>query len=137
MNYTLKIIGIYVGVFVASLGLTKGYNMLCNNRTINKPAYHMESRAIGLNGHIEYTKYADNSQDVKEYPGLGHRLFDSQLFQDLNGDNLVDIIRKNGSELKMNRVTELLVRKHDYNSNKERFDKADKKLQELAKKYSK
>ncbi|OIO61682.1 hypothetical protein COY26_01945 [Candidatus Woesearchaeota archaeon CG_4_10_14_0_2_um_filter_33_10] len=137
MKDTLKMIGLYVGVTLALLGLARGINIHFNNRTINKPAYYMESRAIGLSGHVEYIKYADGSQDVKEYPGFGHRLFDSQLSQDLDGDGLVDRIRKNGSEFKMNGLSELLVRKYDYESNKERFDKEDKKLQELATKYSK
>ena len=77
----------------------------------------------------------DGSQDVKEYPSLGHRLFDSELYQDLNGDGLVDRIRRNGAEWKMNRLSELLVREYDYQSDKERFDEADKQLQELMVKY--
>ena len=72
------------------------------------------------------TVYADGTQDVKEYPGLGHRIFDSELRQDLNGDGLVDRIRRNGSELKMHRLSELLVRKNDYLGNKDSSGTATK-----------
>jgi hypothetical protein len=72
---------------------------------------------------------------VKEYPGLSHRLFDSELHQDLDGDGFVDRIRRNGAEWKMNNLSELLVREHDYDAHKERFDEADTQLKELMDKY--
>ena len=139
MRDSLKMIGVSVGIFAGIMGPVllgvRGCNMALNNRSIEKSAYHLESRATGLNGHIEYTRYSDGSQDVKKYPGLGHRLFDSELHQDLNGNGLVDRIRKNGAEWKMNRLSELLAREDDYQSNKERFDEADKQLQGLMEKY--
>lgn len=118
------------------LGL-RGLNNLCNNRTINKPSYETHSYATGLTGHIEYTKYHDGSKDVKIYPSLGHRLWDSELHQDLDGDGKIDRIRRQGAEWKMNRLSELLVRENDYLTNKKRFDEADKRLQELTRKYNK
>jgi hypothetical protein len=135
MKDALKTIGIYAGIIAALLGGARGCNMAWNNRTMDRPAYTSVNYATGLSGHIEYTRYADGSQDVKEYPGVGHRLFDSELHQDLNGDGLVDRIRQNGAEWKMNRLSELLVREQDYQANKERFDEADRKLQELRAKY--
>ena len=135
MKDTLKTIGVGAAIIATLLGGVRGCNMAWNNRTLNKPAYTSVNYATGLTGHIEYTRYADGSQDVKEYPGLGHRLFDSELHQDLNGDGLVDRIRQNGAEWKMNRLSDLLVREHDYQANKERFDEADRQLQELMAKY--
>lgn len=114
----------------------RGCNNLFNNRTINKPSYETHSYATGLTGHVEYTKYHDGSQDIKIYPSLGPRLWDSELHQDLNGDGKIDRIRRQGAEWKMNRLSELLVRENDYLTNKKRFDKADKKLLELMEKYN-
>lgn len=131
----LKIIGVYAGIILAMLGGVRGCNMALNNRTLDKSAYHIESRATGLTGHVEYTRYSDGSKDVKKYPGIGHRMFDSELHQDLNGDGLVDRIRRNGAEWKFNRLSKLLVREHDYQANKDRFDKADAQLQNLMVKY--
>lgn len=112
------------------------YNRALNNRSIERPAHQTESRAIGIYGHIEFTRYSDESIDIKEYPGFApHRLFDSELYQDLNGDGLVDRIRQNGAEWKMNRLSELLVREYDYEAHKDRFDEADKQLQGLMVKY--
>ena len=128
--------GITAGVFLIGGLIGRGCNMLCNNRKINKPAYKTVSYATGLNGHVEYTRYKDGSQDVKIYPGLGHRMWDSELNQDLDGNGKIDRIRKNGSELKMNKLSELLVREHDYKEHKERFDKADGRLKGLMEKYS-
>jgi len=135
MKDTLKMIGIYAVMFAALLGGVRGCNMAWNNRSLDKPAYQTESYATGLTGHVEFTRYSDGSMDVKEYPGLGHRIFDSELHQDLNGDGFVDRIRRNGAELKMNRLSEILVRENDYQANKERFDKADTQLQDLIAKY--
>jgi len=135
MKDKLKTIGVVATIVAALLGGVRGCNMAWNNRTFDRPAYTSVNYATGLTGHIEYTRYADGSQDVKEYPGLGHRLFDSELHQDLNCDGLVDKIRRNGAEWKMNRLSELLVREHDYHANKGRFDEADKQLQELMAKY--
>jgi len=139
MGEILKIAGTYTSLLAGIIGIVllagRGCNNYLNNRTIDKPAYHTESRALGLSGHVEYTKYLDGSQDVKIYPSLGHRLFNSELHQDLNGDGLVDRIREDGSELKANRLKDILIRKQDYSINKERFDKADRQLQELMTKY--
>lgn len=135
-----KILWVYAGIYIGIFGLiglgARGYNMLMNNRTIDKPTHHTVSYATGLTGHVEYTRYVDGSQDVKIYPGLGHRLWDSELHQDLNGDGAVDRIRKNGAEWKMNRLSELLIREYDYDTSKDRFDKADERLQNLMKKYA-
>lgn len=130
-----KIVGLYVGVIAILLGVVRGCNMAWNNKSIVKPAYQTESRATGLYGHVEFTRYSDGSQDVKEYPSFAHRLFDSELHQDLDGDGLVDRIRQNGAEWKMNHLSTLLVREHDYDAHKKRFDKADKQLQDLMARY--
>ena len=120
---------------VGFLGLTflgvRGYNNLMNNREIEKPSYRTVSYATGLTGHVEHTQFSDGSQDVKIYPGLGHRLWDSKLYQDRDGDGDVDRIRQNGAEWKMNRLSKMLIREQDYDKHKKEFDEADEKLQEL------
>ena len=135
MKDTIKMISIGAGIIGAMLLGARGCNMAWNNRSTDKPAYRTESRASGLYGHVEYTRYSDGSQDVKEYHGFAHRLFDSELHQDLNGDGLVDRIRRDGPEWKMHRLNDILERKVDYESNKDRFDKADAQLKELMIKY--
>ena len=135
MKDTIKMISIGAGIIGAMLLGARGCNMAWNNRSTDKPAYRTESRASGLYGHVEYTRYSDGSQDVKEYHGFAHRLFDSELHQDLNGDGLVDRIRQNGAGWKMNHLSELLIREHDYDGNKDRFDEADAQLQDLTVKY--
>ncbi len=89
-----KLIGLSLSIpltaIVVALGVTKGLNHYLNDNEINAPGYKSVSYATGLSGHVEYTRYSDGSQDVKIYPGLGHRLFDSELHQDLNGDGHVD-----------------------------------------------
>jgi len=137
MKNGLKTIGIFAGILgVMALGV-RGCNMAWNNRTLNKPAYTSHSYATGLYGHTEFTKYSDGSRDVKIYPGFAHRLFDSELHQDLDGDGKIDRIRQNGAEWKMNRLSELLVRENDYSFNQERFDEADEQLQKLTREYDK
>ena len=125
-----------VGIFGTFILGVAGYNQIMNNRIINSPAYQTGSYATGIIGHVEYTKYSNGSQDVKEYPNFGYRMFSSEIHQDLNGDGLVDRIREEGPEFKMHRLSTILVRENDYLANKERFDQADKQLQELIKKYS-
>ncbi len=126
-------LGVSIGI---PLLVARGCTMLFNNKQIVNPAYKTVSYATGLNGHIEYTRYSDGSQDVKSYPGVGHRMWDSELQQDLDGDGLIDRIRRNGAEWKANSLREILVRTTDYQANKGRFDKADKRLQLLMEKYS-
>ncbi len=127
---------IVIGSVVGCLALVgRSYNTVMNNRKIDSSAYKTVSYVKGMTGHLEYTKFFDGSQDVKIYPGLGHNLWDSEFHQDLNGDGLVDRVRRHGAEWKMHRLTELLVREYDYDKNKDRFDEADKQLQELMKKY--
>jgi len=127
---TLAILGVMFG------GI-RGCNSAWNNKTIEKPSYTTNSRASGLFGHVEFTKYADGSYDVKVYPKLAHRYFNSQLNQDLDGDGLVDRIRQNGSEVRMNSLKKILIRESDYLENKELFDSADSQLQSLIEEYSK
>jgi len=123
---------LFVGtLLVLPLGGVAGCNRAFNNKTIETPAYELHSYGTGINGHVEYTKYSDGSQDIKVYPGWGHRMFDSDLFQDLDGDGKVDKIRRNGAEWKMNSIREILVREQDYKANKKRFDNADERLQDL------
>ena len=135
MNDTIKGIGLFVvGAGVLLLGV-RGCNVALNNRTIVKSAFYTESRATGIYGHVEYTRYSDGSQDIKIYSSLSHRFFGSELHQDFNGDGLVDRIRRDGPEWKMHRLNDILERKIDYESNKDRFDKADAQLKELMIKY--
>lgn len=139
MKEILKLIGISGGtiatIFGVVLGTTRECNMIYNNHEISEQGHYSVSRAKGVMGHIEFTRYDDGSQDIKEYPWFGHRFLDSELRQDLNGDGQVDRIRQNGSETKMNRLVKILIRKHDYYKNKAKFDKADAQLRELMAKY--
>jgi len=126
-------LGIVTGISAVLLLLgTRGCSMAWNNWEVKKTGYRSRSFATGISGHTEYTLYSDGSQDVKIYHGLGHRAIDSELLQDLDGDGKVDRIRVNGSEIKMNSLRELLIREHDYDEHKERFDEADEEMQELA-----
>lgn len=111
-------------------------NTAWNNKTISNPGYQTESYSSGIFGHVEFTTYSDNSHDIKIYPGLSHRYFNSQLNQDLNGDGLVDRIRESGGEVRMNSLKNILTRENDYNTNKKLFDKADEQLKYLINKYS-
>ena len=133
---SIKEIGLLVGALCTMALATRGCNSAFNNITINNAAYHTESYATGLTGHVEYTRYSNGSQDIKIYPGLSHRLFGSELHQDLNGDGLVDRIRQDGPEWKMHRLNGILVREFDYSTNKKRFDEADRQLRELMEKHS-
>ena len=118
--------------------ITRGCNNLFNNKQMKSNSYSMDSYATGITGHVEYTRYNDKSKEIKVYPGLaglGHRLFDSELLQDLNGDGKIDRIRINGAGWKMNSLTDILVREYDFDKNKDRFDEADKMLSGLIEKY--
>jgi hypothetical protein len=136
----LKDIGKIASIPIIILGsttlLVRGCNKAYNNRTINAPSHHTVSYATGMLGHIEYTQYPNHNQEVKIYPGLGHRYVSSELHQDFNGDGLVDRIRIDGPEWKMNQLNDILDRTYDYAAHKQEFDNADKQLQELMKKYS-
>lgn len=141
MSVLIKAIGFYATIASGIVGISlltgRGCNNFFNNREVNRQSYSMVSYATGISGHVEYIRFLDGSQDVKIYPDWGHRLFDSELDQDLNGDGKVDRIRRNGSEWKLHRLDEMLIRETDYKTNKERFDHADGILQDLMKKYPK
>ncbi len=132
---TLKTIVTGLVIIVGGICGVIGYNVALNNRTLFRPGYTSVNYATGLTGHTEYTRYADGSQDVNKYPGIVYRALDSEFHQDLNGDGLVDRIRRNGAEWKMNRLGKVLVRKLDYPSHSKMFDKADEQLQALMAKY--
>lgn len=132
----LAVVGINASILAAPALGTRLINMAWNNRSADNPGYHMESFATGITGHVEFIRYNDGSMDVKEYPGIGRRIFDSELYQDLDGDGLVDRIRRNGAEWKFNKLNEVLVRNQDYETHQGRFDKADEQLQDLIDKYA-
>jgi len=132
----LKQAVLWAGLISIIGGGMKACNNAWNNKSISNPGYKTESHALGLFGHVEFTTYSDGSHDVKIYPQLSHRYYSSQLNQDLDGDDKVDRIRQNGSEVRMNSLKKILTREYDYNTNKELFDEADKQLQNLILKYS-
>ena len=72
---------------------------------------------------------------MKVYSRFGHRSWESELHSDLDGDGVIDRIRRNGSELKGNSQLGILIRKYDYEGNEKRFDKADSRLKKLMEKY--
>lgn len=132
-KYLLNPVTIPLTVMILSLAGTRGCNMVFNNKDVDKLGRHTISKSTGLLGHVEYTKYNDNSSDLKTYPSiLGHRYSSSKLYQDLDGDSKIDRIRINGPEWQMNRIKDILIREYDYEDNQKEFDKGD----ELLKKYS-
>lgn len=72
----------------------------------------------------------DGSEEVKIYPGIGHKAGRSVTYYNTNGDNLVDKIRIQGSAYSHNRLIDILVRETDYQTHSGEFDKADKALLE-------
>lgn len=134
-NATIGDVAVIVGVLGGTLLLAGGCNAINNNRHVETEAYTIHSRATGLYGHKEFTRYADGSMDVKLYPSLSHRMLSSELYQDFDGDGLVDRIRVNGSELSFHRLKKLLVREQDYYEHSEDFIEADELLRELMEKY--
>ncbi|MBI2045485.1 hypothetical protein HYT23_05480 [Candidatus Pacearchaeota archaeon] len=119
-----------LGAVAVPLVLAVGINRGCNNQAISHPGYHAVSKANGLSGHTEYVKYADGSQEVKIYPGLGHGLFSSRLLEDFNGDSLIDRIRENSGTIQANKLKRILIRDFDSTAYKEEFAEADRELQE-------
>ena len=125
----------YVLVILLMVFLVTGINCFMNNQDISTEAYTLHSDATWLFGHTEYIKYHDGSQDVKIYPKLSHRYYDSIIYQDIDGDNKVDRIRANAPDYKYNKFSVLLFREYDLQNNQKKFDKADKVLEELIAKY--
>ena len=134
MKRELIAVGVGLGMFLSG---ARGCNNLWNNKYIRTSAHETNSYATGLTGHVEYSRYADGSRDIKIYPGFGHRLFDSKLYQDLDGDGDVDRIRENNGGWKMNSLDRLSSKEVDYILDRDEFDEADKVLKELINKYGK
>ncbi len=122
-------------IFGVAALMARRYNEYCNNQHLSHPGYAVVSSARGICGHTEYSRYEDGSQDVKVYFGLGHDLFDSLFYQDINGDGKVDRIRRESGKIKMNRLEELLMRTYDYQQHKKDFDEADRVLRGQMQKY--
>lgn len=132
---------ITAGILIIGIGISflfyRGCNMLMNNRTVKSKGYVMYSQATGIRGRDELVVYHDGSMDVKTYNKyFRHKHSSSKLFQDKNGDGLIDRIRYNAPEYKFHRST-ILVRKFDYDDNKKEFENADSKLKQLVEKYVK
>ncbi len=131
MSESLKALAFVLGVSGTTI-LTMGVvNNALNNQAINKPGYSLFSEANGLYGHTEYLRYENGSQEVIIFPS--HRYsYEVKFFNDLNGDGFVDRIRSNGNGLKFNKLQEVLIRKHDFDSHKTEFAEADSTLQALS-----
>lgn len=126
----------FLGLLTIIAGGVRGCNQAWNSYEITQESHQTYSYPTGITGHVEYSIFNDDSQEIKTYPSFGHRLFDSRLYQDLDGDNKIDRIRENGSEIKMNSLDKLLTRQFDYQTNQDLFDKGDLLLIELQKKYN-
>ncbi len=135
MNSVVGYVGAIILTIGIGLGVARGCDMMWNNRTIQSNGATTISRATGISGHREFTRYDSGAMDVKIYADFGHRLFSSKLYQDLNGDAQVDVIREQGSEWTMHRLKSLLLRETDYTTEKARFDQADKVLETLINQY--
>ncbi|MDK2849661.1 MAG: hypothetical protein PWP03_248 [Candidatus Woesearchaeota archaeon] len=129
--------GIIGTVVTFNYGMSNKINKFFNDKIIEKPGYYLVSYPKGLFGHVEFTKYKDGSFEVLIYKGFGREAYSSKLYQDINGDGLVDRIRVNDVAWKYHKLNDLLIRDFDYETHKEEFDKADKVLEDLIKKYIK
>lgn len=116
------LIGIGVG---AGAGLHRGCNVHYNSYETRTPKYHTVSKATGIAEHIDYTKYADGTEEIRFSPGI--RINPEKIYFNSGKDNEVDRIRKHSNHTGK---LELLVRDLDYETNKEEFDKADQLLLE-------
>jgi hypothetical protein len=126
---------LWVLFLVAFFVITCALNTLFNNKSVSGQGFMAVSHVTGIYSHDEYIKYESGAQEVKSYPGISHRYGSSVLFEDLDGDNLIDVISTHGSEMSFNRLKLLLLRKYDYPKNKRFFDNADKLLEKLRNKY--
>ncbi|MFH1376836.1 MAG: hypothetical protein ABIH25_04325 [Candidatus Woesearchaeota archaeon] len=126
-------VGLYIAIFGLTALVARGCNMAWNNKNVEELGRHTVSNATKISGHEEFTLYPDGSSDLKIYPGImGHRYMSSKLYQDIDGDQLVDRIRINGPEWQFNRLKDVLVRSTDYSDYKDEFDKADRKIRKKA-----
>lgn len=137
-----KAIATQVGVVAALMGVSLLGIRVCNeglNRQfIPHPGYVLVSYPTDVSSHIEFLRYNDGSHQVKIYPTPSLFANNNPLFEDFNGDGLVDRIHENSSHTwGLNKHKGLFLRKQDYDTNKEKFDDADKQLQALIAKYSK
>jgi len=127
----LLIAAAVVGVYFVSNWM----NSMHNTKHVVTKGYQLESVSNGMDGHTEFIRYKDGSCDIKIIPKK-ESYDDTQYYQDLDGDGLIDRIRRSSNFTTTNRrLTELLIRKHDYSSKKSDFDKADNTLSKLMDKY--
>ncbi len=123
-----KTITIALGAIIGTVFGFHACNVVCNDRIEKTDSYLLVSKPDGIMGHIEYVRYEDASQEVKEYSGFGHRIFGSEICEDRNGDSLTDHIRRNSGEVFMNRLDDLFVRSQDYALHAQDFDNCDQKI---------
>ena len=96
----------------------------CNNYIINKPnlvSYSHPTEYFNPAGKCEYTRLRDNSEEILI------REDDKILrFQNFDGDDTVDRIRIDKYVSRdLFRLEDILIRKIDYQNNKDLFNKAD------------
>ena len=83
---------------------------------------------------MEYISLTDGSEEVL-VRAMGRNM---TLYQNLDGDNTIDRIRKEKFIAGWNtRLEDILIRRLNYQENKEEFDSADKLLLEERKRYKK
>jgi len=120
-----------VGVIATPLAIMRGCNSYFNNKEVDHPSYQTHSFATGIDGHTEFTRYEDGSQEVLTIPSL-HRMWESRISLDIDGDNIVDRIRIIDGEHKSNK-SELLIREDDFDGDRgSEFYYEDKKMRELS-----
>ena len=113
-----------------------GINTAFNRRIIEHEAYTSYNQVHGPLGHIEYTVYKNGATDIKVYNSVGHRAVGSLLYQETNGDNYVDKIRRNGPEWRFNQLVYILLAETDSVTHEKDFEKANEMLARMREKHS-
>lgn len=135
-NGNKLIAGVIGGILVLTLGGVRGCNYMHNNTTTQSLGHVTQSYSTGISGHVDYSKFKDGSYEIKTYPSFGHKLFDSKLYTDFDGDGKIDRIRVHNGEMGMNSLEKLLVRDFDYDKNSDEFDNGDTLLNNLIVEYN-
>lgn len=129
MDELVKYIGkaaLVLGLLFGSIfGIARGCNVHFNSYETKTQKYHTVSKATGIGEHIDYTRYADGTEEIRVAPG--NRWASEKMYFNSGNDPEVDRIRKHSIHTGK---LELLIRETDYAKNKEEFDKADQLLLE-------
>lgn len=124
---TYQIIGLSItGVAVLTLALSTLLKS-CNNYSLSNRNLTSTSRALStwdFRSKLEYTKLKDGSEEMIHI--TGRRI---TLYQNLDGDNTIDRIRKEKYVIRdIFKLENILLRRYDYGTNSAGFNSADSLL---------